>query len=150
MPIGAILARRRFWSRFGYSFPMSASSAAGNAPACAAALAVLDVIDEQWLAEVRRKGEVLLPALGRLALQHPKTLTGWSGQGLLTGLHCGSAQIASQVVAECIRRGLLVMPAFGMRSTILIEPPLCIQDEDLAEAVRVLSEAVTKTEERFD
>ena len=45
MPIGAIIARRGTWSRFGLSFPMSSSSGAGNAPACAAALATLHYVE---------------------------------------------------------------------------------------------------------
>jgi putrescine aminotransferase len=143
MPIGAIIARRKLWSRFGTSFPMASSSAAGNALACAAALATLDVVESEKLCDqAARKGAVVGEALDRLVHDFPQRARGIGGRGLLIGLHTPNPKIASAITIHCIERGVLLMPAFGRRATILVEPPLGIPDELLHTALTVLREAV--------
>ena len=130
VPIGTVTARRGLWGKVGLSFPMSSSSGGGNAPACAAALAVLDVVEQEDLCgQAERKGRRLFAALARLAEACPSVVTGYSGRGLLAALHTPNIRIANELVRRCLQRGVLVMPAFCNRSRILIEPPLGIEDE---------------------
>ncbi len=135
MPIGSVTARRGIWGKFGLSFPMSSSSGAGNAPACAAALATLEIVESENLAaQAARKGARLLRAVELLAQEYASILRGASGRGLLVALHTDSIKSATDIVSACIRRGVIVMVAFCDRTRILIEPPLCIGD-DLVERV---------------
>ena len=132
MPIGAVIAKSRLWSKFGLSFPMSSSSAAGNAPACAAGLATLEVFETGGLCEqAARKGERVLGALRNLTRDFPSIVKGTSGRGLLIALHTDSLRSATRLVASCAKRGVLLMTAFCDRTRILIEPPLIITDEQL-------------------
>jgi len=143
MPIGGIIARRRVWSKFGLSFPMSSSSGAGNAPACAAALATLrKVADDRMCEEAARKGSLLRAKLEKLGADFPRTIVDITGAGLLVGLHFPSAKTASEIVARCARQGLLVMNAFCARSKILVEPPVVISDEEIDEVANILARAV--------
>ncbi len=139
MPIGALVAGGGLWTKFGLSFPMSSSSAAGNAPACAAGLATLEVIEREGLcARAARTGERLLAAFGALVREFAPILTGASGRGLLLSLHTDSASSATRLVAGCARKGLLVMTAFCDRTRVLLEPPLCITAEQAEFALGVL------------
>lgn len=130
VPIGTVTARRKLWSKVGLSFPMSSSSGGGNVPACAAAIAVLDALSTDDLcAQAERKGERILSALTDLARDFPEVVTGVSGRGLLIALHTPSLKLANEIVRGCLKRGVLMMAAFCNRTSILIEPPLCIEDE---------------------
>jgi putrescine aminotransferase len=143
MPIGTVTARRRFWGRFGLSFPMSSSSGAGNAAACAAAIATLEVVREEALADrAARAGERIGRGLHQLSQDHPSLLRGSSGRGLLLALHTDSAKTASEVVSGCARRGAIVMAAFCDRTRILVEPPLAVSDEDADFVVNAIHDSV--------
>src|SRR5262249_38854799 len=88
MPIGTVTARKKFWGRFGLSFPMSSSSGAGNAPACAAAVATLEVMAKEGLAEkAARSGARIIQAIAGLQAEFPSVVRGVTGRGLLIALH---------------------------------------------------------------
>jgi len=143
MPIGAVVARRKVWGRFGLSFPMSSSSGAGNAPACAAALATLKMVADEKLCErADRQGRRLMAGLQSVKEQYPDKLLGISGRGLLIGLEFADQKFASQMVVECARRSVLVMNAFCDRSKILVEPPACITDEQVDLVVAAIGESL--------
>jgi 4-aminobutyrate aminotransferase-like enzyme len=122
---------------------MSSSSAAGNAPACAAGLATLEVIESEGLcARAARSGERLLAALDALAREFAPIVTGASGRGLLLALHTDGPRSAARLIAACARRGLLVMSAFCDRTRVLLDPPLGISDEQADFAVAALREGL--------
>jgi len=142
MPIGAMLARERWWAKFGLSFPMSSSSGAGNALACAAGVATIDVIRyENLCANAKRQGQRLRQALVDLSAAFPDLIRGVSGRGLLLGLHAVNRQIAHGITVHCLRYGVLMMPAFLDRACILIEPPLCIDEGQVDSVLRALQAA---------
>jgi putrescine aminotransferase len=146
MPIGAVVARRNQWHRFGASFPMASSSAAGNSLACAAALATLDVIASEDLChQADRKGQWLRAELENLAREFPERITGVSGRGLLLAIHTPNPKIAAALTIQAIQRGLLIMPAFCQRAKILVEPPLSIPDDLLKQALVILRESTIAT-----
>jgi putrescine aminotransferase len=148
MPIGAVVARRNVWGRFGLSFPMSSSSGAGNAYACAAALATLKMVaDEKHCERAERLGERLMAGLKAIQKSFPDRLLETSGRGLLIGLKFEDHKFASQMVVECARRSVLVMNAFCDRSKILVEPPVCITDEQADRVVAVISESLSDSTE---
>ncbi len=142
MPIGALVANRKWWAKFGLSFAMTSSSSAGNGLACAAALAAIEVIQSENLcSNAEQQGWRLLQSLSDLALAYPTLLRGVTGRGLLLGLHTASLKVASMIAAECLRRGVLIMPAFLDRSSLLIEPPLCISTNQIDLVAAALKEA---------
>lgn len=151
MPIGAVIARRKVWGAFGYSFGMSSSSGAGNAPACAAAVATLDLLERETLCDkAAAHGERLFVFLQSLAIKYPAVVTGASGRGLLAALHTDSLKTATEIAMQCIQRGVLVMNAFGDRTRILIEPPLCITAGQLDTALFAIEAAVAQVAARLD
>ena len=136
MPIGVLMAKRKWWTKFGLSFAMTSSSAAGNAFACAAGIATLEVIQSENLcANAERQGRRLQQALIGLCSTHPALVRGVTGRGLMLGLHTANPKVAYEIVLRCARHGVLMMPAFLDRAGILIEPPLCITDAQIDEVL---------------
>lgn len=141
-PIGAMVAKRKWWTKFGLSFAMSSSSSAGNSIACITGVATLDVIQSENLcANAEHQGRRLRLTLADLSRTYPDLIRKVTGQGLLLGLHITSRKIAYEIVAHCVRCGVLLMPAFLDRACILIEPPLCINDTQIDEVIWALQQA---------
>jgi 4-aminobutyrate aminotransferase/(S)-3-amino-2-methylpropionate transaminase len=120
----------------------------GNPLACAAALAVLDVLEEEKLCErAETIGERVRERLGDLAerhdfLAHPRGLGAMCAVDVVdpeTG--AGDTARANRVLTEAREHGLLLMTASG--STIRTLMPLVITDEELERALDILAEAVS-------
>lgn len=143
MPIGTMTARRELWGKFGLSFAMSSSSGGGNAPACAAGLATLDVVESEALCQrAASQGDKLRLAMMGLVRDFPGTVKNVSGRGLLLALHAHTAKQALDISTHCIRNGVILMAAFLDRTRILVEPPLCITDAQLEQVIVALQHAV--------
>ena len=103
------------------------------------ALAVLEEIaDADFLAEVRRKGELLQELLEGLRSRHPERLVDLRGRGLMRGL-CLAESVAP-VIRAAQERGLLLVGAGP--HVIRLLPPLNVLDGEVEEAVRILEAAL--------
>ena len=121
-----------------------ASTFGGNLLACAAGRVVAETLDSGLLEQVRARGEYLgrkLEAMKAELGSHIKDTRGW---GLIRGveLNVESGLQAGAVVAECIKRGLLLVPA-GTKVVRLV-PPLIISEDELDQAVAILQDVVKK------
>lgn len=127
MPIGALVAGPRLADvlRPGDH----GSTFGGNPVACAAALAVLDIVDdEHFLACVRERGERLAEGLRALPGVGEQR-----GLGLMQAidLHAGGApELATRALAE----QRLVVNATGP-ATIRLEPPLTVSNDQIDDAL---------------
>ncbi|KXU38204.1 acetylornithine aminotransferase [Cephaloticoccus primus] len=136
-PIGAVWIAERFSELF---TPGTHGSTFGGTPlACAAGLAVLDVIErEGLLAKVREQGAEWLAELSALVAEFPQKLADVRGRGYLVGLQF--AVDSAPYVAGLRERGLLVVPAGG--NVIRVLPPLIATRAELAESVQILRETL--------
>jgi acetylornithine aminotransferase/acetylornithine/N-succinyldiaminopimelate aminotransferase len=132
-PIGAMWAREGAADLF---HPGSHGTTFGGTPlACAAALAVLDVIDgENLLRHVERLSRPWIADLERLAGDFPAKVKGIRGLGFMVGVQLTSDP--APVVAALRERGLLA-PAAGGNSIRLL-PPLNATEAELARSVEIL------------
>jgi 4-aminobutyrate aminotransferase / (S)-3-amino-2-methylpropionate transaminase / 5-aminovalerate transaminase len=126
------------------------STHAGNPVCCAAAVASLEVIDDENLVEnARILGEILHENLGKLKRDH-EIIGAVHGKGLVAGLHIvepstgkPDGEKAAELVYQCFIRGLLLFAPLGFGgATIKICPPLTIPKEALKEGVEVLDQAI--------
>lgn len=118
----------------------------GNPVACAAGLAVLDVLEEEDLC--RRAGEIgrrVMERLEELAASHPFFVRP-RGLGAMCGIEVvdpeggrPDAGRANRLVAAARERGLLVMTASG--NVIRTLMPLTISDADLGQGLDILRDA---------
>lgn len=125
------------------------SSHAGNPVCCAAALASIELVLHENLAQrACQTGALLHRKLQVLASKFPQ-IGCMAGKGLVAGLACvvpGTTEpdsgLAFDVVERAMEKGVLMCaPAgFGM-ATVKISPPLVIPEDAMSEGVDVLEEA---------
>jgi predicted acetylornithine/succinylornithine family transaminase len=141
LPLGACVARGEFAEAFR---PGDHATTLGGGPVvCAAALAVLDTIEQEGLVEhAARVGAHLARRLQGLVERHA-VATGVRGRGLLLGLQL-AGDVARDVVGRALERGLLVNDV--TTSTVRLCPPLIVSEADCDEAVSILDEVLTTTE----
>lgn len=125
------------------------STHTGNAVCCAAALASINLVVKENLAENSRKlGEVLHRELHKMQAKYPE-IGHVAGKGLVAGVTCAKVgtkdpdgDLAFEVVNKCIQKGVLMFSPVGLNgSTVKIAPPLVINEEALMESIGVLDEA---------
>jgi len=136
LPIGALVAR----ADLSFAPGDHASTFGGGPVPCAAALAVLDVIQEEdLLANVTEMGELLRTEVTRLA--PAGTIAEVRGRGLLEGfqLASGSADVAD-VLTALRTRGVLASSAGP--DAIRFTPAFTITAAEVDEAVKALAGAL--------
>ncbi len=132
-PIGAVWIRDNVAELF---HPGSHGTTFGGTPlACAAGLAVLDVLEQEGLmAKVRAQSVPWIRALQGLVQEFPQKVVAVRGQGYLVGVQC--AQDPAPVVAALREAGLLCPTAGGQ--VIRLLPPLTATAEELERSVALL------------
>jgi 4-aminobutyrate aminotransferase len=141
LPLGAMIARDDVmtWE------PGSHGSTYGGSPVpCAAALATLDVIEEEGLmANASRVGKVFLAGLREVAGRHP-IVTEVRGRALWIGLSLTDHDTAAAVEQACFHKGLLALGCGD--DAIRISPPLVFREDQATAALEILEEAVAEVE----
>jgi len=120
--------------------PGSHGTTFGGTPlACAAAMAVLDVIEqEQLLAHVLRASGRWIESLAGLAKEFPAQVLGVRGRGFMVGVQMTGE--APPYVAALRERGLLASVAGG--TVVRLLPPLNVSEADLARSVEIFRAAL--------
>jgi 4-aminobutyrate aminotransferase/diaminobutyrate-pyruvate transaminase/4-aminobutyrate aminotransferase/(S)-3-amino-2-methylpropionate transaminase len=129
------------------------STHTGNPVCCAAALASIELVLREDLAEnSRRVGALLHRKLGALAARTPQ-IGCVAGKGLVAGLACivphtmePDADLACDVVLRAIEKGVLMFSPVGYGgATIKICPPLVITEAAILDSVAALEEAFAES-----
>ena len=114
----------------------------GNPVAQAAALAVLDAIEEEGLVQrANAVGERIRARMDEWRARWPQ-IREVRGLGAMLAIELESAALASAVADEAFRRGLLLLKAGIELNCIRVLVPLVIADVELAEALDVWDEAL--------
>jgi acetylornithine/N-succinyldiaminopimelate aminotransferase len=140
-PMGACLASEK--AAAGMVIGTHGSTFGGNPLAMAAGQAVFDIVaNEQFLGEVRQKGERLRAALDQMIPNHDHLFDSIRGVGLMLGVRM---KADSRAFVNYLRtRGLLTVAAGDNVMRVL--PPLIIEDEHIREFVETLSAAAAEYE----
>lgn len=118
-----------------------ASTFGGNPLACAAAQAVLEIIDAEGLLDrVSAMGDYLGTRLEELVAQFPGHATGVRGRGLLRGITVSG--LPAQVTAACREKKLLVSVAGD--KCVRFAPPYVVSHVEIDEAIAVLRSVLAK------
>ena len=108
---------------------------------CAAALATLDVIEEErLLLRSRTLGERALSRLRQLKQRNP-SIVETRGVGLLLAVELRDAALAEEVMYRCLSRGLSFK--VGQGNVIVLAPPLVIQEEELDRALDIVEQCLS-------
>jgi acetylornithine aminotransferase/acetylornithine/N-succinyldiaminopimelate aminotransferase len=136
-PIGAVWIGERAADLFQPG--MHGSTFGGTPLACAAALAVLDVIEgEGLLAHVTRESGPWIKELNRLVTDFPGKVLAIRGRGFLVGVQMASD--SAPTLAALREHGLLTAPA-GV-NVIRLLPPLVASRDELARSVAIFREVL--------
>jgi acetylornithine/N-succinyldiaminopimelate aminotransferase len=140
-PMGACLASEK--AAAGMVIGTHGSTYGGNPLAMAAGQAVFDIVaDEEFLSQVRQKGERLRSALEQMIPNHDHLFESVRGVGLMLGVRMKTDSRA--FVTYLRTKGLLTVAAGD--NVMRIIPPLTIEEEHIREFVETLSAAAAEYE----
>ena len=157
-----------FGKSFGNGFPVTAmvvreenaealdkisasSSYGGNPMACAAALACLQVIEEEDILEnVRNVGEVIMRRMEKMKQEHP-IIGDVKGKGFLLGIELVKDKATKEpfdeagklVYQRAFRKGLAWIPAGHI---LRMSPPMVMDLDLAAKGMDIIDEAIGETE----
>lgn len=160
-----------FGKSFGNGFPVTAmvvseengealekisasSSYGGNPMACAAALASIEVIEEeQILQNVRTVGDFFMKRMERMKAEHP-IIGDVKGKGFLLGIELVKDKVTKEPFAEAgvsvyqkaFKKGLAWIPAGHI---LRMSPPLIMNEKYATIGMDIIEDAITETEKEF-
>jgi len=152
LPLGGIIARKDVmdWKPGSHG-----STFGGNPVAVAAAVATLNVIEEEnLLAEAMKTGQYMMDALAEMEMRHP-SIGQVRGRGLMMAAEFvnnretkeRAAELRNHVIHNAFEKGLLLLPCGT--NTIRFIPPLNISRELVEEGLHILESAITEAEMKF-
>jgi 4-aminobutyrate aminotransferase len=150
-PLGAMISRADLqrWPSGAH-----ANTFGGNAVACAAALAVLDALENGLMERVAEAGEILGSEAMRLAATYD--IAGDArGMGLMWGIEIvrskatrePAPEIRDRIVHRCFQNGLLLLPAGS--STVRFLPPLTARPAHIRTAMAIFERVLSDEQSRL-
>lgn len=133
----------------------SASTFGGNPVSAATALAVLDYIEGERLAErAAELGELLKRGLQQLQECYPALISDVRGTGLMLGAELAgsdaipAAELTDDVLEEMKDRGYLIGKNGVNRNVLAFQPPLIVTAEDIDGMIKALNEVLLQASQR--
>lgn len=132
----------------------ASSSYGGNPMACAAALASIEVIEEEDLLDnVRSVSKLIMQRLERMKEQHP-IIGDVKGKGFLLGIELVKdkttkepfAQAGTLVYQKAFQKGLAWIPAGHI---LRMSPPLIMDEKHAMMGIDIIEDAISEVEEQF-
>lgn len=141
MPLGAMIAKD---SKMTWTVGTHGSTYGGNPVSCAAALATMDVIQQEHLLENADKvGDVMLNGLRDMAERH-QSIREVRGRALMIGVELPDHNFALEIEHRAFRKGLLVLGCG--ESAIRMAPPLVFREDQARIALEVFEETIADVE----
>jgi 4-aminobutyrate aminotransferase len=147
MPLSGILASRELLARFppgGHG-----GTYGGNAVSCAAAVATLDVFEDEGLtARAETLGARLLDGLRQATTGNP-SVAEVRGRGLMVGIEFADPEtlaprpdLAKATLTEALIRRLLLLSCGTWGQVVRIIPPLVTTEAEIDQAVEIIGSAI--------
>lgn len=151
MPLGLMVARKSIvtWPKGSHG-----NTYGGNPLSCAAALATLEVIEDELLENATRAGAYAMEKLRAIQERHP-TIGEVRGIGLMIGIEFvydhqtkqHADDLRDRIVDLAFEKGLLTLGAG--RNVIRISPPLSVSTAELEEGLTILEQAIAQAEQEI-
>ena len=148
LPLSGIMARRSLLNAF--SPGTHGGTYGGNVVACAAALATLDVFEDEGLVDAaRRQGERLIEGVRRVAAGIPG-VADVRGRGLMVAIEFADAgtltprpDLAKKMLGATLDRHLMLLSCGTWGQAVRIIPPLTATDTEIDQAIEIIGGALT-------
>ncbi len=143
-PVAAIVARRFL----GEEMPagMHASTFGGNFLACAVAGAVLETMDEGFLARVRKTSSFFEQQLTALQKKYPSLLQDIRVYGLMIGIDITPEWPVAEVIERFQHKGILTLRAG--ENTLRLAPPLVITKKEIQTFIKTFDNLLQEKQGR--
>ena len=140
IPAGAFIARTGLWNRaFGKEPLLHTSTFGGSELACAAALAAMDVLEEEGLAQrARTLGARLLAGAREIGAEYPAVVREVRGLGLLVGVELSHEGYGGWIIPEMLKAGVTAAWTLNQQRVIRMEPPLIVTENEIDRAIDAL------------
>lgn len=151
MPVSAVVARQNLMDA--WEMPAHLFTNGGNAVCCAAALANIEVIEEEGLVErSARLGEHIMARFRDLA-QTYELIGDVRGKGLMIGVDLvknretkeRARAEAAKVCVRCYSKGLIL--SFFSNSVLRIAPPLVVSDDEVERGLAIIEESIREVQD---
>lgn len=136
LPLGAILINKKLEDVFQKG--MHGTTYGGNAVACSAGYAVLQLLEDGLLEQVNEVGGYLKNKLLELQMEMPNTLLELRGKGLIQGILFDFD--ATQVVEAMLQRRVITNAASG--KVLRLVPPLIVTNSDVCVFIDALRKSL--------
>jgi len=146
MPLGAMVSQTEVmtWGRGSH-----ASTFGGNPISCQAALATIELLEEELIENAARMGEYLLIKLRELQKRF-RMMGDVRGKGLMIGIEIvkdpetkeKGIEERNRIIQGCFEKGLLILGCG--ENVIRLSPPLIITQKEADLALTILEEVLTK------
>lgn len=144
MPLGAMIARSELMT---WEAGSHASTFGGNPVCCAAALATIELLQEELMANARARGEQLMTGLAELQ-QEFECLGDIRGLGLMVGAELvkdretkeRAPELTGRVIDKAFEKGLLLLSCG--QNTIRFAPALTISAEEVDLSLDIFGETL--------
>jgi 4-aminobutyrate aminotransferase len=141
LPLGAMIAREDLMT---WDLGAHGSTYGGSPVSCAAALATLDVIEEEGLMDNASKvGDILLEGVRDIAERHP-IISEVRGRALWIGLGFADHHQAAAVEQASFRKGLLMLGCGD--DSVRISPPLVFREDQAEVALEIFEDVIAEVE----
>ncbi|TFH67097.1 MAG: acetyl ornithine aminotransferase family protein [Gemmatimonadales bacterium] len=140
MPLGAIISRDEITT---WPTGSHGSTYGGNPLCCAAALATLDLVENELMANAVHMGERLMAGVRAMA-EHHSVIGDIRGRGLMIGIEFVEDRdskkqlpdLVKQLVQQAFREGLLLLGAGP--TSLRLAPPLVVDEYDVDTALTMI------------
>jgi putrescine aminotransferase len=151
IPVGAFIARPLVWQRaFGKAPLLHTSTFGGSELACAAALAAMDVLEEEALVDAaRERGAQLMAGVTKIAREYPGVIREVRGLGLLVGVELTHEGYGGWIIPEMLKAGVTAAWTLNQQRVIRLEPPLVVSASEVDRAIEALRGGVATAEEKL-
>ncbi|HKV47763.1 MAG TPA: acetyl ornithine aminotransferase family protein [Candidatus Acidoferrales bacterium] len=148
MPLSAVIAKPGVMD---WKPGAHASTFGGNPIAIAAALATIALIEREYMSNAARMGDFIFSQMSDWKERH-KIVGDVRGRGLMIGVEIvrdqktkqPAPELRKKILEAAFRKGLLLLGAG--ESTLRLAPPLLIDEEQAAFAVRTLDDCIGEVE----
>jgi 4-aminobutyrate aminotransferase len=149
MPLGAIIARSEIMN---WGPGTHASTFGGNPLSCAASLATLELVEDEFMQNAALMGEVFIDELKKIQKRHP-SIVRVEGKGLMVVAELAKdpvskdpdPELQDEVIQRAFKKGVLLLGCGT--SAVRFVPPLNISKELVEEGLAIFEDALREAEE---
>ena len=140
MPIGAFISSFEMMGLLKDNPKLGHISTFAGHPVIAAAgnATVTEILDQNLLAESVRKEQIIRKYLVHNAIKEIR------GKGLMLAVIVETPDIASQIIHQCLKNGLILFFLLFEGRAIRVSPPLNISDQDLEKGCNIILKSINE------